>query len=405
MQAVIIAAGESSRFWPLNEKHKTLTKICGRPLIEFLIEDLRKTGLKNIVVVQGPKRDIEKELKDKKTKYAIQKNPTGTGDALLAAEKFIKDDQFFLFNAEQQNIKNRLELILKEFRKTKNELIVVGSPTRTPWIFGVLKIENGKVVEVVEKPTEGKEPSNLKIVGDYFLPKKFLSHLKKIPSHPYSLIKAISLYAKENPVGLVRIKEETLSLKYPWHLFPILEARLTGTDFKTKIARTAKIGKNVVISGRIVVSDNVRIGPNTVIQGPGYIGQDCEIGASNVLRGPFDLEGGVKTGAFMEIKHSLVGENTHFHSGYLGDSLIGPDCRFGAGLVTANRRLDRKNISTEVKGEEIDTGSTYFGAVVGNRSQFGVQVGVMPGVLVGRDCTVWPGTIVFENIPDNTTWK
>lgn len=404
MQSVILAAGESSRFWPLNEKHKTLIRICGKLLIGFLIDDLRKAGLKDIIIVQSPKRETERELKDKSLRFVIQKKPLGTGDALLRAEKLVTHDQFLLINAEQQNIGSRLDLILREFKKTKRQLIVVGSPTKTPWVFGVLKLKNDQVLGVVEKPPKGKEPSRLKNVGDYFLPHCFFGYLKKIPPHPYSLVQAISLYAQENPVGLIKIKKETLSLKYPWHLFPILAVRLNGTGFKAKIARSAKIGKNVVVSGKVFIEEGVRIGANTVIQGPGYIGRDCEIGVSNVLRGPFDLEEGVKTGAFMEIKHSLVGKNTHFHSGYLGDSLIGSDCRFGAGFVAANRRIDRGVISSVVKGKEVATALTYLGAAVGNRTRVGVGSLIMPGVLVGRDCLVGPGSLVFENINDQTTF-
>ena len=46
MQAVILTAGESSRFWPLNQRHKSLIKIMGRPLIWYTIEGLKKSGIK-----------------------------------------------------------------------------------------------------------------------------------------------------------------------------------------------------------------------------------------------------------------------------------------------------------------------------------------------------------------------
>ena len=48
-QAVILAAGESSRFWPLNQRHKSLIKIMGRPLIWYTIEGLKKAGIKEIL--------------------------------------------------------------------------------------------------------------------------------------------------------------------------------------------------------------------------------------------------------------------------------------------------------------------------------------------------------------------
>ena len=76
MQAVILAAGESLRFWPLNQRHKSLLKIMGRPLIFYTIESLKKAGIKDIIIVQGPKKDIEEDLKNYDLgidiKYVIQ---------------------------------------------------------------------------------------------------------------------------------------------------------------------------------------------------------------------------------------------------------------------------------------------------------------------------------------------
>jgi bifunctional UDP-N-acetylglucosamine pyrophosphorylase/glucosamine-1-phosphate N-acetyltransferase len=204
---------------------------------------------------------------------------------------------------------------------------------------------------------------------------------------------------------MVKVKEETLSLKYPWHLFKILEKKLDSFNLKTRIAKSAKIGKNTVISEKVIIEKGTKIGPNTTIKGPCYIGRNCDLGASNVLRGPLSLEDGVKTGAFMEIKESIIQASTHFHSGYLGNSLIGRDCRFGAGFVVANRRIDRQNIFSHVKGEKIDTDLTYFGTVIGSNTKVGIQVGVMPGVFIGSHCVIWPGNLVFNNVPDNTMLK
>ena len=86
-QAVILAAGESSRFWPLNQKHKSLFKIMGKPLIWYTIEALRKSGIKEIIIVEGAKKDIEEALKKYKfptlkIKYVLQPKPAGMGDAL-----------------------------------------------------------------------------------------------------------------------------------------------------------------------------------------------------------------------------------------------------------------------------------------------------------------------------------
>jgi len=400
MQAVIIAGGESLRFWPLNNKHKTLVKIMGRPLIAYLIDDLKKAGIKDIIIVQSPKRDIEKELQDKSLKYAIQKKPTGTGDALLSAEKLVKEDQFFLFNADDSDVKEAVAPILSRFKKGKSRLILLASKTKTPWLFGILKMKGGKVLEIIEKPKPSKEPSNLKNDNFFFLPKDFFSYIKKVPSHPFSLIHALNLYAKQKPIEAIINKRETFSLKLPWHLFPLLETKLK--DLKSFRGKPVVFGKNVVILGPVFIDRGTRIGANTVIHGPCYIGKNCQIGDSNVFRGPVNLEDNVKTGAFFEIKNSLVGPNTHFHSGYLADSLVGTNCRVGGGFISANRRIDRKNIFSTVKKEKVNTSLTCFGTVIGNDTKIGVGNVIMPGVFIGKNSIVGPSSVVFENIPDNS---
>ena len=63
MQSVILAAGESSRFWPLNQKHKSLLKIMGKPIIWHTLNGLKKSGIKETIIIQGPEKDIEKNWK------------------------------------------------------------------------------------------------------------------------------------------------------------------------------------------------------------------------------------------------------------------------------------------------------------------------------------------------------
>ena len=102
-KAVILAAGESSRFWPLNLEHKALFKLMGKPLLFYLIKALNEAKISQIIIVQSPKRDIEKKITQfsfSNLKFVIQPKPLGTGDALLKAEKLIKEP-FLLMNAER----------------------------------------------------------------------------------------------------------------------------------------------------------------------------------------------------------------------------------------------------------------------------------------------------------------
>jgi bifunctional UDP-N-acetylglucosamine pyrophosphorylase/glucosamine-1-phosphate N-acetyltransferase len=76
------------------------------------------------------------------------------------------------------------------------------------------------------------------------------------------------------------------------------------------------------------------------------------------------------------------------HSSYIGDSMIGKGCSFGAGTVLANFRFDEQSISVMVGGKAIDTGRDKLGAIIGDNCKAGVNVSVMPGIKIGPNSIV-----------------
>jgi len=389
MQAVIIAAGESSRFWPLNKEHKSQLYLLGKPIIYWTIKGLLENGIKDIVVVCGKDSTIPVMLEKEnnlgaKLAFVVQEERLGTGNAVWQARELI-NEPFLVVWPNKVNAGELVKRILEQKKTTGSQIVLLGAQTQTPWDYGVARMEGERVVEIVENPERGTEPSNIKIIGLYSLEPDFFSYYEKLSRHHESdLMDGINLCLKEKQASLVMLEKDVPALKYPWELFGILDILFGKAESQQIIAPSAKVGEG------------------TVIDGPVYIGEDCDVGPHNVLRGPLNLERGVKTAAFCEIKHSIVQENTHFHSGYVGDSIIGRNCRFGAGFITANRRFDRQNIGVKVREKKVDTGASYFGAVVGEETHFGIHSGTMPGVLVGKECVVYPGVHVFENIPDNT---
>jgi len=404
MQAVILAAGESTRFWPLNHRHKSLFKIMGKPLILYLLEGLKRAGLNEAIIVQGPKRDVETELENYsflglKIRYAVQKKPTGTGDAILSADKLIKD-RFFVLNAERADCEFHIRPILEKTNRIKDSAVLLAGPTNTPWLFGILKVKGEKIVDLVEKPKPGKEPSNLKVVGTYFFPKKFLSYLKKIPSHPYSLEKAIALFAQKEEAKIALFDKKTFALKFPWDLFNIRDF-LFNRFLKSKIEGSANIAKNALIEGNIYIGNNVKIFENAVIKGPCYIGDNCTVGNNSLVRKYVNLEENVLIGGFAEVKSSIFQTGCSVHSGFFGDSIFDKNCWMGAGVVTANKHFDKKEVKSVIKGEKIDTGLMALGAIVGKNAKIGINTSLMPGVLIGENAVIGPHSLVRENIPDN----
>ena len=142
MQAVVLAAGKSSRFWPFNRQHKSLFKIMGRPLIWYTVNNLSKEGIREIIIVQSSVKDIERELKKypvkAKLKYVVQSKAKGTGDALSKAEKLIKED-FVVVGPHKIDLGDYLPSLLKKFKAHPGKTVLLGVKTSQPWDFGIVK--------------------------------------------------------------------------------------------------------------------------------------------------------------------------------------------------------------------------------------------------------------------------
>jgi len=161
------------------------------------------------------------------------------------------------------------------------------------------------------------------------------------------------------------------------------------------------VSKKAVIEGKVYIGKNTKVFENAVIKGPCYIGEDCVIGNNSLIRSYTNLENKVVIGANTEVKNAVFCEGSHMHSGYIGDSIIGENCRLGVGAVTANVRIDREIIKSVVKNKKFETDFKKFGCIIGDNTKTGINCSFMPGVLVGSNCIIGPNSVVMKNIEDN----
>lgn len=401
--AVLLAAGESSRFFPFNAKHKCLVKICGESIISHTVRAAKKTGLDNLIIVVPNETDFQNELGDGSKygvniTYVIQDQPEGMGEALLLASKYI-DSDFYLLNSnhvEFEELKYDLDKKLGELRA-----VLLGKYSEEKHL-GALKVDGDRVLEVVEKPESTEGFSELKVVGVYYLNQSFLEILKNTPKEHYSFEKALDDYARQGNVYISETSGTVLSLKYPWHLLEVKNYLLSKME--GKIASTARVSDHAIFEGEIVIEEGATIMENATIKGPAYIGKGAYVGSNSLLRNGVSLEDDSVVGSFMEVKNSLVMADTKTHSGHLEDSVIGEKSRIGALITTANIRLDRENVTSIVKNEKIDTGIKSLGAIIGSNTYIGARVTTMPGVIIGNNVNIGPTTTVMKNIDSDTSY-
>jgi len=405
MQALLLAAGQSSRMYPFaNGMHKSMIRLMGKPLLQHTIAKLKLKNITEVVIVVGKDNNIEKyfgngEKFGVSIKYVLQEKPEGAGSAILLAKEHLQDE-FLLLNSYHVEIDKLVDQLLSAKQETDGTLLVRQKEDTSD--FGVVTVDGNKVKAITEKPPKGKEESNLCIVGIYLLSKSFLTELENTPFDHYQLETALDAFSKKHTVCFVETKEETVVLKYPWDLLGIKNYLLK--DLQKNIAESAEIASSAEIIGQVQISENVKVMEKVVIKGPCFIGKNVFIGNNAVLRNGVIVEENSVIGANAEVKNSVIMADSKTHSGFIGDSVIGKNCRIAAGFCTANVRLDRETVKATVKGEKVDTGLKSLGVMIGDETHFGIKSSTMPGIIIGRNVVVGSETTVMNNIDDNTKY-
>lgn len=156
--AVILAAGKGTR---LNRGQplpipKVLYKICGRPMISYILDTLDLIGIGNIVIVIGYKADLVKKALGDQYTYVIQGKQQGTGHASRYAERFLsgKVDSILILQGddsafyEPETLLNLINLHNRE--KATLTFLTINHPA--PGGLGrVLRDKKGNVKKIIEK--------------------------------------------------------------------------------------------------------------------------------------------------------------------------------------------------------------------------------------------------------------
>ena len=152
--------------------------------------------------------------------------------------------------------------------------------------------------------------------------------------------------------------------------------------------------------------------------GPIYIAKAAEIMEGSLIRGPFSLgeHAVVKMGAKIygattigpyckvggEISNSLFqAYSNKGHDGFLGNSLVGEWCNFGADSNTSNLKNNYSSVRTysyETQAE-IDTDQQFMGICMGDHSKCGINTMFNTATVVGVSCNIYGGGFPAKFLP------
>jgi NDP-sugar pyrophosphorylase family protein len=162
----------------------------------------------------------------------------------------------------------------------------------------------------------------------------------------------------------------------PWDIV----ARLPGL-----IAALGDVAGFLQLEPGIYVGPGATIETGAVIKPPALIGDGCFVAAFAYLRGGVALGRGASIGPGCEVKASLLLSGAALaHLNFVGESIVGAGANVEAGAVIANHWNERGDEPVVVhdSGRRIATGTTKFGALVGDFCCIGANAVLSPGTLL-----------------------
>jgi len=395
MECVVLAAGEGKRMRPLTAKRpKVMLPLANRPMMEHLILAARETGISNFIFVVGyGEREIRRHFGDGtefgiNITYAPQRHQRGTADAVRSVRDLVTGP-FLLMNGDMVLQSDDIAVFCKRQAPCMGISI-----TDHPGDYGVVLVEGDRVTSLEEKSKHPK--SNLINAGAYLFSPDIFDRVEKVrPSArgELELTEALAGLIVERKLGAYHLSY-WMDVGHPWDM---LDANATLMD-RIPAENTGTVEEGVTFRGPVIIGEGSIIKAGTYIEGPCIIGKNCRIGPHAYIRGSTSIGDDCHIGHCSEVKNSIVMSGTKIpHFNYLGDSVVGSNCNFGAGTKVANIRHDHSNV--KVCGK--DTRREKFGAVIGDNVQFGINCSINVGAVIGSNAQFAPNSFIEGCIGEN----
>jgi bifunctional UDP-N-acetylglucosamine pyrophosphorylase/glucosamine-1-phosphate N-acetyltransferase len=408
MKAIILTAGEGTRMRPLTvTKPKTMLQVGGKPILQYNVESLRDAGINEITMVVGYREEVIKDhFKDGSDhgvsiNYVTQEERLGTAHA-IGSTKNLVDGKFIILNGDIIVDPELIEDLIQKYTSENARSILVLAEVDDPSSFGVVEIDGDKITKIVEKPEPGEAPSNLINAGIYIFDDHIFNAIEltgKSQRGEYEITDSLQIQMNDGERVLGhRSKNKWIDIGRPWELLDVNEHFLK--DLKTDIQGEVEDG--ATIHGPVFVGKNSIVRSGSYIMGPVYIGENCDIGPNSFLRKYSCIGNNVSVGNGVELKNSIIMDNTNVnHLSYIGDSIIGSNCNIAAGTNIANLRFDNGNVKISVKGDKIDSGRRKMGVVFGDGVKTGINSSFNPGVKIGVNSRIGAGAIISKDLESN----
>ena len=157
MKVFVLAGGEGTRLKPYTySTPKPMLKLGGKPIIQYVLENLKRAGYKDIIMTVGHHHEqITSYFGDGKKlgikiEYSIENERMNTAGSILPLKN--KADSTFAVVMGDHLTNLDLSEMVKHHKKTGAVATIALFRDTTPLEYGVAEVENGNIQGFVEKP-------------------------------------------------------------------------------------------------------------------------------------------------------------------------------------------------------------------------------------------------------------
>lgn len=428
LSVAILAAGKGVRM--KSDIPKVLHNLAGQPLLEHVVRVAEALKADKIYVVYGDGGEkVHNRLSHLKVQWVEQKMQKGTADAVKQVLPLLnpKHRLLVLYGDVPLISKETLKRLIE--RTPQDAIGWLTDEVKFPGDLGrIVRDDDGNPVAIIEAKDATEEQKSINEIntGICLLPAKYLHawipEIKNCNAQNEFYLTDIFAMAVKHGVNITTVSPDSsfetlgvnnnVQLAYLERVFQRQQAEnymhngLTLLDpSRIDVRGNLTFGKdvvidvNVIMEGDVVIGKSCYIGPNVILNNVN-IGNNVEIKANSILEesevnddcvvGPFarlrpgtTLMKKAKVGNFVEVKKSVIGEDSKAsHLTYIGDTKIGKHVNIGAGTVTCN--YDGQN-----KSETLIEDNVFIGS---NSS-------IVAPLTIGKNATIGAGSVITQDTP------
>ena len=380
---VVLAAGKGTRM--KSKLYKVLHKVCGKTMVEHVVDAARGVNPAKIVTVVGTGAGEVEKVLDGKSDFAFQEKQLGTGDAVMTAKEELgdKDGATLVVTGDTPLFTTEtFDELFKYHAEKGNAATVLTAEAPNPFGYGrIIRDDQGNVLRIVEQK-DGK-PEELKVkeinTGVFcFDNKKLFEALKHVDNNnaqgEYYLTDVLEILRNSGErVGAYKMPDFSESLGVNDRIAlaqatKTMQRRINEEHMRNGVSfidpdtayidAGVKIGNDTVIEGNVVIKGNTEIGSDCYITNGSRIvdskignhvtitsstlqeaemDDNTDIGPNSHLRPKAVIRKGAHIGNFVEIKKAEIGENSKVgHLTYVGYATLGKDINVGCGTIFSN---------------------------------------------------------------------